>query len=92
MSPEERRIENEPELSEAYGTWHMSRELFLVERRLGHHISTSESWEKHYTIGTSYPGGPKVTTPQQRLTLQEFRRTDARDEPVSTIRKMEEQP
>ncbi|MEO7502486.1 MAG: DUF6065 family protein [Gemmatimonadaceae bacterium] len=92
MSPEERRIENAPELSEAYGTWHTSRELFLVEHQLGHHTSTSESWEKHYTMGTSYPGGPKVTTPQQRLTLQEFRRTDARDEPVSTIPKLEEQP
>jgi hypothetical protein len=92
MSPEERQIEDEPQLADAYGTWHMSRELFLVENALGHHASINESWEKHYTVGTSYPGGPKLTTPQKRLTLQEFRRAGERNEAVSAFPTTEEKP
>jgi hypothetical protein len=53
LEPEIRSLEDNPELSETYWEWNMSRYDFLSKHRLGH-IKNGE-WQKNYFQGTGCP-------------------------------------
>ncbi len=92
------KLEDAPELLEAFQSWSRSRDTFRIEKHRDLDARPSDKWQKHYFRGTDVNGRAHVADHATKLRLTAFAPVDGsgappqRFEPAAVIRPVQACP